>query len=49
MRHRVIRDPQAAAPGSDPAGSGMSATTCTIADVVHYQPPWPPLAVNGGD
>mgnify|MGYP003287694749 CR=1 FL=1 len=39
MRHRpVYRDPQAAAPDSDRL-TGMSATTCTTADVVHYQPP----------
>jgi hypothetical protein len=39
MRHRpVFRDPQAAAPDSDRL-TGMSATTCTTADVVHYQPP----------
>jgi hypothetical protein len=38
MRHRVVRDPHTAAPGLDRL-DGMSATTCTTADVVHYQPP----------
>jgi hypothetical protein len=38
MRHHVDRDPRTAAPGSNWL-DGMSATTCTTADVVHYQPP----------
>ncbi len=38
MRHRVVRDPHPAAPDSYRLDS-TSATTCTTADVVHYQPP----------
>jgi hypothetical protein len=38
MRHRVVRDPQTAAPESYRL-DGMSDTNCTTADVVHYQPP----------
>jgi hypothetical protein len=38
MRHRVVRDPHTAARDLDRL-NGMSATICTTADVVHYQPP----------